>query len=154
MFGSPLYFKGKRNMPFTKYCSIENSYRQKEIDYIVQYGYNHPNYKWSVTEKCHGCLDYNAIVVTKEHGEMKIGDIVTNKIECHVLSYNLQKGIQEWKPIIDFSKKKDKRQWYKITLENGKTLTVTGNHRIWLPEISCWRKVEDLKGDEEILLRK
>ena len=41
-------------MPFKKYCSIENSYRQKEIVYLVQAGFSHPSVIWSVSEKIQG----------------------------------------------------------------------------------------------------
>jgi len=39
-------------MKFTSYCDIENSYRQKALDYIVQSGLS--GGEWCVTEKIHG----------------------------------------------------------------------------------------------------
>ena len=31
-------------------------------------------------------------------------------------------------------------QWYEIELEDGTTLRLTGNHRVYLPEKHCYRK--------------
>ncbi|MFW6172903.1 MAG: RNA ligase, Rnl2 family [Elusimicrobiota bacterium] len=57
-------------MPFRKYSSIENSYRQKEIDYIVRCGFNHTDYKWSVSEKVHGASFSFALVSGQDHIRM------------------------------------------------------------------------------------
>lgn len=57
-------------MPFTKYSSIENSYRQKEIDYIVQSGFSHPNTVWSVSEKVHGANFSFALVSGQDRVRM------------------------------------------------------------------------------------
>ena len=42
-------------MEFTKYPSIENSYREKEIERIITNGFADNKIKWVVTEKVHGC---------------------------------------------------------------------------------------------------
>ena len=42
-------------------------------------------------------------------------------------------------------------QWYKITLENGTTLNITGNDTVYLPKLKCYRRVDELDGNEEIL---
>jgi len=42
-------------MKFTKYSSIENSYREKEIESIYIAGFAVKDIEWVVTEKIHGC---------------------------------------------------------------------------------------------------
>lgn len=140
-------------MQFTKYNNIENHYRSKFINTIRQYGATYGD--WVCQEKVHGCLDFDTIIETKEYGKMKLGDIVSKEIECSVLSYNTNKQKEEWKPITNFSKReKTTHQWYKITTEDNKELLITGNHRVWIPSLACWRKVEDLNGDEDFLLKR
>ena len=41
-------------MKFQKYGSIENSYREKVIQSIINHGYNHYAYEWIATNKIHG----------------------------------------------------------------------------------------------------
>lgn len=41
-------------MKFKRYNSIENSYREKIIQQIINHGYNHPAYQWIATNKIHG----------------------------------------------------------------------------------------------------
>jgi len=41
-------------MKFTKYSSIENTYRKKEIEKIYINGFADNKIKWIVTEKIHG----------------------------------------------------------------------------------------------------
>jgi len=41
-------------MEFKKYDSIENSYREKEIERIYQHGFGDKDIEWVVTEKVHG----------------------------------------------------------------------------------------------------
>jgi DNA polymerase-3 subunit alpha len=145
--------KGRKQMDFKKYSSIENSYRQKTIQSIFEYGFQ--NHEWVVSEKIHGCLDYNTIIITNEYGPKKLGDIVNQKLPCHVLTYNIEKNKEEWKRINTFSETpKGSKQWYRITLKDGKKIQITGNHYVWLPKHNCYRKVEDLVEGDEILLKK
>ena len=51
---------------------------------------------------------------------------------------------------IDKSEKK--YTWYKITLKDGKTIKVTGNHRIWCNDLQCYRRADELTGEEDLLI--
>ena len=44
-----------------------------------------------------------------------------------------------------------KYNWFEIELENGTKIKLTGNHKVYLPELKCYRRVDELKGDENIL---
>ena len=37
--------------------------------------------------------------------------------------------------------------WIKIEFEDGTDLIVTKKHRIWLPELQCYRNAEDLQKE-------
>ena len=103
-----------------------------------------------VNEKIHGCADYDVLVETLEYGMMKIGEIVENEIHCCVKSLNINTGEIEYKPIEGHSVMENNHDWYEIKLENGNTIKLTGNHPVWLPELKCYRRVDELSGDEEV----
>lgn len=102
--------------------------------------------------KYDGCLSSAWIIELKDGRSVTIGEFVENKMEGEVLSYNCSSKKKEWKPVLAHLKNDRpdlKFEWFKITLEDGTvTPLVTGNHRFWLPELKCWRRVEDLQvGD-------
>lgn len=110
-----------------------------------------PNTEFTSTEKMDGCCHEDVIIYT-EDGEKTIKDICENKYFGNVICYNIDTDEIELKPIIGHSIKDNNDDWYEIELENGKSIILTGNHKVWLPSLNCYRKVEDLKGDEEFLL--
>jgi hypothetical protein len=44
--------------------------------------------------------------------------------------------------------------WYELEMEDGTILKLTGNHRVWLPELNCYRRVDDLCEGDDILQKK
>jgi hypothetical protein len=103
--------------------------------------------------KLDGCLHKDTLVTT-DQGSAKIADV---KVGMNVITFNevlekneLKKVKGVYKNAVDVQEKKQP-QWYKITLENGEILTLTGNHRIWIKNLKCWRRVDELNGTEEIL---
>lgn len=105
-----------------------------------------------IQRKLDGCVEYNTVLITKEYGPMKIGDIVSNKIKCHVLSKS-KAGKKEFKKVVYHFLNKENNEstkWFKITTDSGAELIVTGNHPVWLPELKVYRRVDELKGDEII----
>lgn len=114
------------------------------------------NDKWFVSRKIDGCLNENSIVEFEDGKKLKIKEVVENKIVGKIKCFNIKtqsieyKEIENWmKNLSDISDKNDK--WYEITLENNKQLILTGNHRIWLPKLKCWRRIDELNGGEIIL---
>jgi RNA ligase (TIGR02306 family) len=102
-----------------------------------------------ITEKMEGCLEYNTEIDTLEFGKKKIGDIVENKIYCHVKTVENDEIV--YKSIIEFSVKEEVDDWYEIITQNGKRITVTGNHYVFLPKLKCWRKVKDITENDYFL---
>lgn len=105
----------------------------------------------TITSKLHGCVEKHTIVNTMEYGDKTIGEIVDNKINCHIKAYDTDTNEIIYVPIDNFYTIPNDGEWYEIELENGKKITVTGNNPIWLPELGIYRRVDELNGDEKIL---
>lgn len=105
--------------------------------------------KYLAQYKLDGCLDYDTVLET-DQGPMKIGYIVDNKIKCNVKAKDLNTGKIIYTPIKHYFINNNDYKWYKLTFSDGTTFVATGNHKIYLPELNCWRKVEDLVENDII----
>ncbi len=106
-----------------------------------------------VLEKIDGCLDKDTVIST-EVGFVSIEKLCEMVDKPKVYSYNVETQEIELDEIIDFSIKKNIDNWFEIELEDGTLLKLTGNHRVYIPALNCYRQVQDLGGDEEFLLEK
>jgi hypothetical protein len=80
---------------------------------------------------------------TKKIKDIEIGDLVK--------TINEETGIIENKPVVKLHHNLNKgEQMYEIEMQNGDVLKITGNHKVKLINGS-WKKVEDLKEEDEIL---
>lgn len=70
-------------------------------------------------------------LVTTERGLLRIGDIIDKKLDVKVLSFNHATGQTEFKRILKYQKKNQKKKWYSIYY-NGGNITVTENQMIWV----------------------
>ena len=107
------------------------------------------------SRKLDGCLDGSSLVKTKEFGYKPISHIVDNKLECKVLCRNVLKNKDEYKSVKSwFSNRRldEAVVWYEITLSSGEKLTLTGNHKVYLPDLECWRRVDELSGEENLMV--
>lgn len=104
-------------------------------------------------DEIHKCFDYDTEITTNL-GKLKIGDIVTNKTQCSVLSYNEQTNEVEWKPITNWFANEVKSPMVELTIqrENGeiKTLKCTLNHKIYTLNRG-WVSAGDLTEDDDIV---
>lgn len=114
--------------------------------------------KWPgvVQRKLDGCLHRDSIVEFDTGERLTIGYVVDNRVIGNIKSLNIETGEIEFKPILNHMKNlldinEDKFQWYEIELEAGNILLLTGNHRVWLPELACYRRVDELDGTESLL---
>ena len=99
-----------------------------------------------------GCCDADTIIATP-NGDMTIKDIVDNKYTGDVYSYNIDKGLIETKQVIGHSVMRNNNDWYEIELEDGSIVKLTATHKVWIPNINAYRRVDQLLGDEEFLLK-
>ena len=106
----------------------------------------------TISVKLHGCVKEDTIINTLEYGDMKIGDIVNNKIECHIKAYDTEINETIYVPIDNFYTIPNDGEWYEIELEDGKKITITGNNPIYIPSTKAYRRVDELKGDETLLI--
>ena len=108
----------------------------------------------SITLKMDGCVKHDTLIDTLEYGKLTIKNIVDNKINCHIKAYNTETNEIVYVPIDQYYTIPDDGEWYKIELEDGTTLTITGNNPVWLPEMQCYRRVDELNGDEILMIDK
>lgn len=104
-----------------------------------------------VTQKLHGCVSYDTLIDT-DHGQKTIKDIVENRLLVKVKSMDVKSNEILYSEIGEYFYKKDDGDWYEIELENGQTIKITGNNPVWLPDLGCYRKVEELTGEENLLV--
>jgi hypothetical protein len=132
-------------MNFKKWTSIENSHNEKFLNKAIRiYPQLEKEEKFYIVEKIDGCLDADTIILT-ENGKKTIKEICEKEYKGKVFTFNIKTGKIEKEKISNFSIKEPKDvQWYELELENGSILKITGNHRVWLPDYKCYRKVEDL----------
>ncbi len=106
----------------------------------------------TISCKKHGCVERSTIVDTKEFGEKTIGEIVDNKIDCHIKAFDVDTEKVVYVPIDNYYMIPNDGEWYEIELENGKKITITGNNPVWLPVEQCYRRVDELNGNEYFLI--
>jgi len=103
------------------------------------------------SEKLEGCLDEETIINT-DIGNVTIKDICEKKLELNVKSYNIVKNEICYKKIKNHSiTKRGKKKWFKLTLSDGTIIKLTGNHMVWLPELNCYRRTDELTTKDFIL---
>ena len=108
----------------------------------------------TISNKLHGCVEKNTSVETMEFGTKTIGEIVDGQIDCHIKCYDTNIDECVWAPVDNFYMIPDDGEWYEIELENGKKITITGNNPVWLPILNAYRRVDELNGDEYLLMDK
>lgn len=106
--------------------------------------------EFSISTKIDGCVSKDTIITT-ERGNVTIEDAIKNKDKL-VLSYNTKTNKLEYKEIEDYQIKNTNKQWYKITLEDGRTLKITENDRLYIPSLGTYRTVSDLEKSDDVLI--
>jgi protein RecA len=102
-----------------------------------------------------GCFDYDSKVVIEDGTTQKIGDIVNNKMDVRVLSWNSQTNQIEPKKIVNWFNNGKADTFYEVvvgsTTAPPSIMTVTENHMIFTPigEMA----VRDLNVGDEVLVK-
>ena len=128
--------------------ALANKYEAKRMDI--------ENEDYFISHKLDGCLHYDTLIKT-DKGYRKIGVLVEDKVNYKVESYNTKTNKVEMKPVLNkFKNGKDVSEsnytWYELTLEDKTSIKLTGNHRVWIPKEQKYKRIDNLKGNEEFLM--
>lgn len=104
------------------------------------------NFEEDPTEKC---LSGDSMLTLRNHGKISIKEVVDNKYQDDILSID-EIGNLVWLPIIDWFNNGFADKWLLIELEDGRTLTVTPNHRIFTDSGDI--KAEYLNVGDELII--
>lgn len=147
------YTKSNGKQPKGLNKLIENQFRfhydtllVKKVPKVI-----HPNDIIQISSKWHGCVDADTIINTSE-GKMTIRNIVDNKLPVEIEAFDINTNQKVFVPIDDYYMIPNDGEWYELELENGQTLKITGNNPVWLPELGCYRAVENLKIGDSVLV--
>ena len=160
-YGSIMADKGSRIVQACRGAVVERDKKGKfslvayAFDRFFNLGEGHcHNLDWDnvrVYEKYDGCLHGDTMIQTTK-GEKAIREICEDPEGILVYGLNHFTGKRVEVPVEAVSVKNSgpDTQCYKITLENGKTLTLTGNHEIWDNNTESYVRVDELTGEEEL----
>ena len=122
---------------------------QNEIEYFSLY----KDVTFEASEKLDGCLDENTTILT-EDGLKTIKEMYEENYKGKVQSYNVDENKIEFQRVLNYLVQENNDDWYEIEVESGDILRLTGEHRVFLPDLGCYRYVRELNGDEVVLINK
>lgn len=131
--------------PFDKFFNIG----EKEETQLSNIDFTQPHV---VLNKLDGCCDADTILMTSD-GEKTIKEICDEKYRGMVLGYNHNSLNFEWSLVIDHSIKENNDNWYEIEIEDGKSIKLTGNHKVWVKNKNQYIRVDELVEGDEVLLK-
>lgn len=111
-----------------------------------------PNDIISISDKWHGCVSENTLIETLEFGKRTIGEIVKNKIQCNIKALDINTGKIIYVSIDQYYHIPNDGEWYEIELEDGNKIEITSNNPVWLPELNCYRRTDELKEGDSLLV--
>ena len=106
----------------------------------------------TISCKLHGCAHKGTLINTLEYGNMTIKSIVDQKLPVHILAYDVNKQKKVWAAIDGYFHKTDDGEWYRVELEDGRSILITGNNPVWLKDKGEYRRVDELRVGDDLLL--
>lgn len=104
-------------------------------------------------DEVHKCFDYDTPITTKQ-GEFKIGDIVTNKLNVEVASYNEITKELEYKPVIGWYENPVITPLMELEIQLGsgeiKVIKCTKDHKFFTTNRG-WVAAEDLTDEDDLV---
>lgn len=95
------------------------------------------------------CIAGDTIIHTEKNGDISIAEFVDNNIVDKVLSFNEETGKNEYMNVMASFNNDITDEWLEIELEDGKTIRVTPNHRMYVENIG-YVEAKDLTEDMEL----
>ena len=106
----------------------------------------------ALDEVHHNCLVYDTLITT-DQGDLRIGDIVKNKLPVHVLTYNTTTGEPEWRPVINWFETHPTQGLMELfieTPEGVKQIRCTPDHKFYTKNRG-WVAAVDLCDTDDIV---
>ena len=103
-------------------------------------------------DEIHKCFDYDTLICTNK-GNLKIGDIVSNKLDVNVLSYNTNTNKQEYKKIKNWFENLIAEPFIELIIQTNKgikKIRCTGNHKFYTINRG-WVCAKDLTQDDNLI---
>ena len=95
------------------------------------------------------CISGDTVIHTEKNGDMTIAEFVDNNVNDKVLSFNEETGQNEYMDVMASFNNDITDEWLEIELEDGKTIQVTPNHRMYVEGIG-YVEAKDLTEDMEL----
>lgn len=110
-----------------------------------------PNEQVSATEKLHGCLHGDSLVMLPNGEQVSIADVVQGNYR-HVLSYDIENNDYIVRKITGKMRRPniEQKPWVKLGLENGNTLTLTSDHPVYSRDRKMWIEAGKILPMEDI----
>lgn len=105
-----------------------------------------------IMEKLDGCLTGDTKVTTP-YGQMTMAEICASDQHTPVLAYDHELDREVWAEVMGTSVKESADNWYQITLDDGQTLNLTDNHKVWCVNKNQYLTVADLDEGDEVRLQ-
>jgi hypothetical protein len=132
-----------------KFCGYQKDEEQAIIVSTWQSVYTKPKFlrNFSVLV-CDECLHPSSNITMGDGSEKKISEVVVGDL---VKTINESTGLIENKPIMKIHHNLSRgNQMYKLTLDNGIDVKITGNHKVKLKD-GTWKMVANLNVDDDII---
>lgn len=103
-------------------------------------------------DEIHKCLGYDTPILT-DNGYIRIGDIVTNKLDVSVYSYNEATKQIELKPVVDYHENLVSRPMLRLKFETDrgiKEIRCTPDHKI-LTSNRGWVEAQNLTEQDDVI---
>jgi hypothetical protein len=104
-----------------------------------------------ILSKLDGCLSADTVVDTP-YGKMTMKDICMSDTDIPVRAYDHQTRQDVWAQVQGTSVKESADNWYRVTLDDGRTIELTDNHKVWCVNKKVYLTVGDLEEDDEVQL--
>ena len=104
------------------------------------------------TEKLHGCLHGDSLVMLPNGEQTSIRNVVEDTSIVNVLSYDIENNSFISRAITGRKNRAntEKKQWVKLTLENGRTLVLTEDHPVYSRDRKMWIESGSIMENEDI----
>ena len=115
---------------------------------------NAANFSVLILDEAHKCFTYDTLIET-DKGKLKIGDIVTKKLDVKILSYNINSKKIEYNKINNYftNPPKDTTLEIEYLLEQQYLkLECTSDHKIYVNNENRYKRACEFTGNEKILV--